>query len=526
MSLTLAEAEEALCQKDLQLAQVTEALRQKDLQIETLTKAMAAAEQRQQALTHQLELLSRRLYGPKSEKFHPDQLLLDGVLIAALDQGPVPVAAPPAPTPVKPHQRQAPGHGRDELPAHLERVEVPLDLPTAEKVCPVTGAPLVKIGEERTEKLAYTPERLYVKVFVRPKYASPQKVNGSSVGGLRLAPLPDWPIAKCKADTSLLAAVAVAKYVDHQPLYRQMQIKRRQDVELARQTADGWVLQLADQPLPTLYAALKAEVLACDVLFTDDTPVPLLVEGLGKTREARLWAYLAGTGPPLAVFDFSVDRRKRRPRDFLGNYRGFIHADAYSGYDELFRQPGVVEIGCWAHARRKFDEALSSAPREATELLAGIRRLYEIEAVAEHLKDAERAALRQAQCPPILHGIFTRAVALQTVTLPKSPLAQALTYLLNQREALQRYLADGRLRPDNNLAENTLRPLCLGRKNWLFFGGERGGRAAAIYFSLLQSCVLNKVNPAAYLEDVLNRIMSHPASQLRDLLPHRWQPLA
>jgi transposase len=508
----------------LTLAAAEEALRQKNLQIDTLTKALAAAEQRQQALAHQLELLTRRLYGPKSEKFHPDQLLLDGVLIAGLEQGPAEALTPPAVTDVKPHQRQVPGHGREELPAHLERVEVLLDLAPAEKVCPETGEPLVKIGEERTEKLAYTPERLYVKVFVRPKYASPKKVNGSSVCGLKLAPLPDWPIAKCKADTSLLAAVAVAKYVDHQPLYRQMQIKRRQDVELARQTADGWVLQLADAPLPVLQAALKTEVLASDVLFTDDTPVPLLVEGLGKTREARLWAYRTGAGPPLVVFDFSVDRRKRRPLDFLGDYHGYIHADAYSGYDELFRQPGIVELGCWAHARRKFDEALGSAPSEATEMLAGIRRLYEIEAVAEHLKDHERAALRQAQCPLILHGIFARAVALQAVTLPKSPLAQALTYLLNQRDALQRYLADGRLRPDNNLAENVLRPLALGRKNWLFFGGERGGRAAAIYFSLLQSCVLNKVNPLAYLEDVLNRIMSHPASQLRDLLPHRWKP--
>jgi transposase len=508
----------------LTLAEAEEALRQKDLQLETLTKALADAQRREEALAHQVALLTRRLYGPKSEKFHPNQLLLDGVLIAALDQGPTPAPTPGPVTPVKPHQRRAPGHGREALPAHLERVVVLVDLDPADKICPVTGEPLVKIDEERAEKLAYVPERLYVKVFVQPKYASPQKVNGNSVAGLRMAPLPEWPIAKCKADTSLLAAVAVAKYVDHQPLYRQLQIKRRQDVTLARQTVDDWVLQLAAGPLAALYAAQKATVLASDVLFTDDTPARLLVPGLGKTREVRFWAYRTGAGPPAVVFDFSVDRCKRRPLDFLGAYQGYIHADAYSGYDELFRQPGVIEIGCWAHARRKFDEALSSAPREAAEMLAGISRLYEVEAAAKDLKDHERAALRQARCPPILQGLFARASALQAVTLPKSPLAQALTYVLNQREPLQRYLADGRLRPDNNLAENILRPVALGRKNWLFVGGERGGRAAALFFSLLQSCVLNQVNPLAYLEDVLNRIMSQPADQLCDLLPHRWKP--
>jgi len=522
MSLTLAEAEAALRQKDLQLAQVTEALRQKELQVEALMQTLAQTQQREQALTHQLAQLTRRLYGPKSEKFHPDQLLFDGVLIASFDQGPTPPDTPPRT--VKPHERQAPGHGREDLPAHLEREEVFLDLPPEEKICPETGEPLEKIGEYRTEKMAYRPERLYVKVFVQLKYASPKKVNGCAVGGLKMAPLPDWPIAKCKADTSLLAAVAVAKYVDHQPLYRQLQIKQRQDVKLALQTVDDWLLQLADHPLALLYQALKAEVLKSAVLFTDDTPIALIVKGLGKTKQARLWAYRTGAGPPLVVYDFSVDRRKQRPLDFLGDYRGFIHADAYSGYDELFGKPGVIEIGCWTHARRKFDEARSSAPREATEMIATIGRLYQVEAAAADLNDQERAALRQARCPPILDGLFTRAVALQAVTLPKSPLGQALTYLLNQREALQRYLTDGRLRPDNNLAENILRALAIGRKNWLFFGGERGGRAAAIFYSLLQSCALNQVNPLTYLEDVLNRIMSHPAERLVELLPHRWHP--
>jgi transposase len=505
--------------------QAQEQLRQKDLQIEALTTQLVQTQRMVQALQHQVEQLSRRLYGPRSEKYHPGQLLFDGLLIAGLDQPLPPPPAPPA-VPVRAHARNVEGHGRDELPSHLERVEVLIDVPDEEKVCPETGRPLVRIGEERSEKLAYEKERLYVKVFVRPKYASAAKANGSSVSGILIAGLPPFAIAKCKADTSLLAHVAVSKYVDHQPLYRQEQIFRRESLAISRRTLDGWLMQMAAESLEPVYEALKAELLARQVLFTDDTPVRLQVKGNGKTRQARMWVYRGSTGPPVVVFDFAPDRCKERPLQFLAGYCGWVHADAYSGYDELFSRDGIIEVGCWVHARRGFDEAMGSSPGEAAEMLALIRRLYQVEAAARDLSDEARATMRTEQAGPVVRQVFARAEQMLTAALPKSPLGQALTYLLNQRTALQRYLADGRLRPDNNLAENVIRPLALGRKNWMFCGSERGGRAAAIYFSVFQTCLLNQVNPQAWLQDVLDRILLHPRARIAELLPHKWKPPA
>ena len=508
------------------LAQAQEQIRQKDLQLEVLNGELAQTQRMVQALQHQIEQLTRRLYGPKSEKYHPGQLLFDKLLIAGLEQPAGPAPTPPPEVNVRSHTRQVNGHGREELPAHLRRVEILLDVPEEEKVCPETGKPLVKIGEERTEKLAYEAETVYVKVFVRPKYGSPVKENGSSVSGITIAALPFFAIAKCKADTTLLAHVAVSKYVDHQPLYRQEQILRRESVILSRQTMDGWLMQLADGPLGLLYDRLKAELLVRDVIFTDDTPVRLQIKGRGKTVQARIWVYRTGPGPPQVVFDFSRDRSKQRPLLFLGLYRGYVHADAYSGYDELFTREGIIEVGCWVHARRKFDEAASSSPREATEMLALIRRLYQIEDSARDLTNDRRVAIRREKAQPVILHIVDRAEQMRPGALPKSPLGQALTYLLNQKTALQCYLQDGRLQPDNNLAENVLRPLALGRKNWMFCGSDRGGRAAAIYFSLFQTCLLNKVNPYAYLHDVLDRIATHPPDRIAELLPYNWTPSA
>jgi hypothetical protein len=279
----------------------------------------------------------------------------------------------------------------------------------------------------------------------------------------------------------------------------------------------------AIQPLGDV---LKQVVLKDDILFTDDSIIPLLVKGNGRVKKARLWVYVRG-GPdlPLTVFDFSRDRSKKRPLTFLDGYQGYIHADAYSGYDELFRNPEVIEVGCWAHARRKFDEATSSRPKEATEIMARIAQLYQVESAAKEMAPPDRCTLRQEQARPIIDGIFTRLEELKPAILPSEPLSKAVDYALNQQEALTRYLEDGRLKPDNNTAENAIRPLALGRKNWLFAGSERGGRAAALFYSLVQSCKACEVNPWEYFDDVLRRIMSHPIKRLRELLPDQWQSL-
>ncbi len=322
----------------------------------------------------------------------------------------------------------------------------------------------------------------------------------------------------------LLSHIIVSKFADHLPLYRQDGIFEREGVLIPRATQAGWLMQVYESILP-LADVMRQAVLEEGVLFTDDTPVALQVSN-GKTKKARLWTYVrAGTSPPLTAYDFSLDRSKDRPLNYLNGYQGYIHADAYSGYDELFRKEGITEVGCWAHTRRKFDEATSSRPMEATEILGRIAMLYhEVETPSVEMTPVARKTFRLERATPILEGIFARLEEIRQETIPSEPMRKAIDYALKQKCALMRYLEDGRLRPDNNLAENAMRPVALGRKNWLFVGSERGGRAAALYMGLVKSCKDNGINPWAYFDDMLRRIMSHPVSRLRELLPDRWKP--
>jgi hypothetical protein len=232
-----------------------------------------------------------------------------------------------------------------------------------------------------------------------------------------------------------------------------------------------------------------------------------------------------GPGPPLVAYDFTRDRRKARPLQYLQGFRGYVHADAYSGYDELFGQPGIIEVGCWAHARRYLDEALLSRPQEASELLAHIQAMYQVESELRGRSPEERHQGRLQHVRPRLTAIFARMGEVLPTTLPSEPLRKALEYALKQRVALERFVEDGRLEADNNRAENAIRPLALNRKNVLFAGSERGGQATALYLGLLQSCKACGVNPWSYFDDVLRRIQAHPVHQLRALLPDQWRPL-
>jgi len=419
-------------------------------------------------------------------------------------------------------KRKRTPHGRLPIPDHLEREEIILDVDPKEKICPVTGEEMILIGYEISEKLEYRPDRLFVKVYKRPKYVSPKRNNG--ITGVVTAPMPDLPIGKCKADAGLLAYVVVSKFCDHLPLYRQEAIFEREGLRIPRTTQDGWILGLAEPLLP-LYEELKQAVLTSEILFTDDTPVRLIEKGLGKTRKARMWVYIrGGQGPPLVVYDFTQDRRKKRPLEFLGDYQGYIHADAYSGYDELFKRDGVIEVGCWAHSRRRFVEAMSSRPKEASEIVSKISKLYKIEKEVIDLSPEERLLCRQRESLSILDGLFSRFEELLEETTPAEPLTKAINYALNQREALQQYTKDGRLNIDNNTAENAIRPLAIGRKNWLFAGSVKGGNSAALFLSLIESCRKNSINPWEYLTDIFRRIMSHPVRRLRELLPDQWKP--
>jgi hypothetical protein len=279
---------------------------------------------------------------------------------------------------------------------------------------------------------------------------------------------------------------------------------------VASSTLNAWAIDpiLACEPL---YNDFRAEVLARPVMFTNDTPVDLLEEGRGRTKEARMWVYAGGCGPPYRFFDFTEDRRKERPGQILSGYAGFVQADAYSGYDHLFAQSDrIVEVGCWAHARRKWDEALDSTRLPCTEALLRIRALYKVEAAIRGEKPELRLQVRQGESIQLLDKLCERlaAIAAERVILPSSLLAKAMGYTLNQRQALYRYTTDGRPEIDNNTAENAIRPLALGRKNFLFLGSPRGGKACAMAFTFLQSAKAVGANPYEHLHDIDNRIMA------------------
>ena len=496
-------------------------LKFKDEQIAELVRQTEEQDRRMEELRQQIALLQRRLYGTRSEKYHPGQLFLDSVFQDS--QGAEPEEPEPS-IPVKATvRRKARPHGRLKIPEHIERIDEVLDLPEEQKVDPETGQALVKLRDEESEKLAWKPGHWFVRRFIRPVYVHPERQ--SEKAGVYMQPMPDSPVEKCKADTSVLAMVAVGKYVDHLPLYRQREIFLREGIEVASSTLNAWAIDpiLACEPL---YEALKADVLSRPVIFTDDTPLRMLQEGLGRTKETRMWVYLGGCGPPHRFFDFTEDRRKEHPGEILADYAGFVHADAYSGYDHLFtNNENIIEAGCWAHARRKWDEALNSARAPCTEVLLRIRALYRIEAAIRGEKPDLRLEVRQAESVPLLDKLYDRLTELNTerVILPTSLLAKAMGYAINQREALYRYTTDGRLEIDNNFGENAIRPLALGRKNFLFIGSPRGGKACAIALSLLQSAKACGLNPYDYLHDIYDRIMAHPVNNLSELLPDAWK---
>jgi transposase len=523
MISTLSRALELIAQKDLQLLEITT---QKDAHIAELTRKLEFTQWQLTKLQNQMEQMLRRFYGRKSERINPNQYMLDSILMESIGQ---PAQIPPlaeiktetrTAAPKKPSQH----HGRLPIPDHLERIEILLDIPEEKKFCPKTGKPLKVIAVEESEKLEYRQGKLIVNVYKRPQYALPE--NGNSFASVIAAPMPDHPVAKCKADIGLLSHMVVSKFADHLPLYRQDGIFEREGVTIPRATQSSWLMQIYESIRP-LEAAFRQAIFESDVLFTDDTPVPLQVKGNGKLKKARLWAYVrGGSGPPLVVYVFSIDRSKKRPLEYLEGYQGYIHADAYSGYDELFKKEGIIEVGCWAHARRRFDEAASSRPKESTDILSRIARLYhEVETPCADMTPEARCKFRQMHAAPLLAGIFEKIQELKSQAIPSEPLHKAIDYALNQNEALRRYIEDGRLRPDNNTAENAMRPVALGRKNWLFVGSERGGRAAALFMSLVKSCKDLDINPWEYFDDMLRRIMSHPVSRLRELLPDVWKPL-
>ncbi len=484
-------------------------------QLDATREQLVAKERELQRVQHWLEQLLRHRYGQKRERVDENQAFLFAVEIASTGR-----EVPPAPKPAGDAPRPTPqGHGRQRLPQSLERRRVVFDLAAHERQCPQCHGELRHIGEEISEQLEYVPASLHVIQQACQKYACP---NGCAVV---TAAKPSAPIEKGLAGPGLLAQVAVSKYGDHLPLHRQESIFARHGLELSRKTMCDWMRQCAELVSP-VYELMKQCALSSKVVQTDDTPVPVLDPELPRTRTGRIWTYVGDPEHPYTVYDYTADRSRDGPDEFLKDFRGYLQADAYSGYDQIYKDParGITEVACMAHARRKYFEAQSSDIMRSMVMLAYMHLLYDIEREArdKELDAAGRLVLRQARSLPILDDMKAYLEREQPQVLPKSPIGQAIAYTLSNWDALVRYCQDGDLEIDNNGAERSLRGVAVGRRNWTFFGSDNGGNTAAVLSSIIATCKRHHLDPFAYLRDVFDRISAHPQNRLEDLLPDKW----
>ena len=401
---------------------------------------------------------------------------------------------------------------------HLPHIRIEHDLPEAEKTCSCCGGAKQRIGEDLSRELEFTPAKLEVKVHVLPKYACPKCRDG-----VASPPVPPKPVPGGIAGAGpglLRGRQQVRRPSPALPTRRYLDATRRVSCRGAPCATGSGTPPTLLEPLAELQKTL---VLQSPVVWTDDTPVTVLGGEKPGSTKGRFWVYIGDDEHPYSVYDFTMSRARDGPAAFLKDYRGFLQADAYGGYDGIFLGSNgrIVEVACWAHARRKFFDARSNAPREANQVLEWIRQLYDVEDRARDLTAAERQALRQRESVPILDRIEKYLDELSPRVLPKSALGKALTYARNQRAALRRYVSDGRLTIDNNVSERTLRLQAIGRKNWEFLGSAEAGPRAAVLFTILAGAKRHRLEPWAYLRDVLLRL-SAGETDLEALLPDRW----
>src|SRR5215470_12755274 len=479
-------------------------------------------------LKFQLARLRRHRFGSSSERIDREIAQLELQLeeleaTKAAAEAKAEAVAPATPTADTPASQPAPAKPkkpRRKFPDHLPRTTV-VHEPQA---CPTPGCDgrLRKVSEDVSEVLKYIPGRFEVERHVRPVMSC--RICETMVQ----APMPALPIPRGEADASVLAHVAIAKYCDHVPLYRQSEIYGRDGVELDRSKLADWMGKSA-WLLEPLAEKVGEHVMAGSVIHGDDTPVKVLAPGHGKTKTGRFWVYLRderphlGPAPPAAVYYYTPDRKGEHCRLHLAPFTGHLHADGYSGFGQLYERVGagpIIEIGCWSHARRGFFDVFDSNGSPIAKMaLDKIGVLFDIERPIAGKPPDVRKQVRQQLAKPRLEELATW-LDQQLQRIPgRSELAKAIRYARSRWEALTRYIEDGRLEISNNAVENALRCIGIGRKNWLFLGSDSGGQRAAIFYTIIRTCVLNGVEPEAYLREVLACIGEHPINRIEELLP-------
>ena len=516
LTQVMTERDHAVAERDTARAQVKQQAQLIDARERTISHRDAQIA----ALTAEIARLRRVQFSAKSERMDPAQrALFEETMaadIAAVEAQLEAIQAQDEDAATTQQRRTRTVARRKPLPEHLERVETRHEPATC--TCPQCQGALVAIGEHVSEKLACKPLEFYVKRDVYPQYAC------RTCEQVVAEPVAPAIIERGQADASVLAQVAIAKYVDHLPLYRQEAIYARSDIALSRTTLAEWIgaVGVALQPLAD---RLGEQLRQQPVLHADETLVQMLDPGAGKTKRAYLFAYGSarhpGADPPKVVFEFQPSRSGSHARDFLGPWRGALMVDDYGGYKASFAQ-GVTELACWAHARRKwFDQHAASGSAIAAEALTRIGVLYRIEEQARDMTIKERQAHRQQHAVPALAELKQWLTDLAPKVLGNSGTAKALAYTLRRWESLLRYVDDGRYPIDNNAIENAIRPIALGRKNWLFAGSEQAGRRAAAIMSLLATAKANGLDPHAWLTDTLTRLPTTLARDIDSLLPLR-----
>jgi len=502
-----------------------------------LAKQNKTAQQQIAKMQHQLEVLLKARFGPRSDRINPDQQFLfnqetsDALGIPIED-----MAQADQESENETPKKKKKGHGRNRLPENLPRERRVYDVDPEDKVCKTCQKEKIRIGEETSEQLDYIPASIKVIEHVCLKYACPNECEKEVIKASK----PLQAIEKGLPGPGLLSQVVTSKYCDHLPLYRQENILERHGVKIPRSTQCDWMRACANLLIP-IWELQKKRVLLSKKIHTDDTPVPVLDRTRKKTKKGRLWVYVGDYRNPYTVYEYTPSRKRDGPVNFLKDYRGYLQADAYGGYDGIYANNDVTEVACWAHARRKFVDCQTSNAQGSITAAAWIKLLYNVEDEARKYRDslsdeinqedklklffAKRHSLRQKSSAPTLKKFLKWLEEYRETSLPKSPFRLAVNYTLNHWKALNVCLENGELELDNNIAERAVRGIAIGRRNWTFCGSDRGGKTAAILYSFVSTCKDHGIDPYEYFRDVFTRISEHKMSKLDEFLPDVWKSL-